>query len=128
MAGFNKLHGVNNEGFDPSNFWQVVPVGRSSQIYLEGGDDLTAECSDDSVASVTSISGEGLPLKRITVTGRSVGATSLLALNPDGTAAAITPLQLIVAPDPNYRLAGSANRPITSDARLLIPQDLREAV
>src|SRR4051812_40518107 len=65
MAEFNKLHGADNSGFDPDNFWQVVPVGRTSAIYLEGGDDYSVECEDDSVASASIVAGEGTPLKKI---------------------------------------------------------------
>jgi hypothetical protein len=128
MPEFNKLHGADQSGYDPENFWQVIPVEQTSLIVLENGSDLAVECEDESVASVTAISGEGTALKRITVRGHAIGSTTLRARNSDGTASDVQSLDIIVAPDPKYRLAGGANRPITSDARSLIPQDLREAV
>jgi hypothetical protein len=143
MAHVRNLPGMNDNGFDSTNDLLVLPVGKTSDLYLVDTSPLgTAVVADDpGVATVlekdeTRLLGNskklrpderGNPVSRLTVKGLRVGSTTLRSQRTVGSEA-IDPIEVRVVPDPDYRQAGE-KRAITPEFRAeLQGMELRDAV
>jgi hypothetical protein len=141
MSNFHKRAGVDQAGYDESRSLQVVPVGKTSRIYLVAGDGMDIHVENEQVATATiggdsraahkdkTLSGweKAQTLREVKIKGVSPGSTQLWA-TLDG-APYTAPLNVDVVTDHDSRRVGDSAATVSPDARQAIQTaSLREAV
>ena len=144
MAHFRKLPGVDPAGYDETRNLQVVPVARTTRIYLVAGGDLTVETDDTSVATVAADSGDNRRahsnpaltpweksqnVREVRLRGVAAGSTKLRALI-NGTDDWVQPMDVVVVTDPDARRVGAGgSATVSEDVRTAVQgMSMRDAV
>jgi hypothetical protein len=141
MAHFRKIPGIDDAGYDDRRYLQVVPVGRTTRVFLVAGSDLSAAIDDESIAALSD-KGESKTAKKnaslsswekeqslreLVIKGVSPGSTKLRA--KWGSSDWSKPLDVVVVDNLDSRRCGttaaSVSRHLHDEIR---GKSLREAV
>jgi len=141
MAHFQKIPGIDGAGYDSKRYLQVVPVGRTTRVYLVAGQDLSVEMDDEKVATCVdkgvnkkAQNSPGLSdwekqqsLRELVVKGVSAGETKLRAKLNGGDWS--SPLSIVVVDNLDSRRAGASVANVSKHLHDEIrDKSLREAV
>lgn len=121
MAHFRKLPSLDDTGFDPVRWLQVIPVTQRTSVYLMAGDDLEVGVKDSTIAKVAEVSAnirrsershasltsweKSVGMRKFFVTGKTVGETELRAMLAGTEVDFAKPLKIIVVSNADARQA-----------------------